>query len=76
MMANIAEMQLLKKAAEKLKGKSDEELIQEIRKLKSVLSDDDQKLKQQLANLKPFREMLDEEQKHKFDLIMQALNEE
>ena len=75
-MANIGDIQMLKNTADKLKGKSDEELILEIKKLKSVMGNDDEKIRKQVNSLKPLREMLDAEQKDKFDMIVKALLEE
>ncbi len=74
-MANLGEIQVMKHMAEKLKNKSDEELIEEIKKLKSVMASDDEKLKKQIETVRPFRAMLDEEQKHRFDVIIKALSE-
>ena len=66
----------IKEAAQKLSGKSDEELIQEVRKLKVSLSEDKEKFQKQLNSLKMMRNMLNEEQKIKFDQIMKILTEE
>ncbi|MBR6700482.1 MAG: hypothetical protein IKL72_02005 [Firmicutes bacterium] len=75
-MANIGEIQMLKSAADKLKGKSDEELIEEIKKLRTVMGDDKEKIRKQIESLKPLRGMLDEQQKNKFDMITKVLMEE
>lgn len=75
-MANMGDIQMIKSAAEKLKGKSDQELIEEIKKLKSVMGGDDDKIKKQIETIKPFRQMLDEEQKSRFDIVIKALLEE
>ena len=75
-MANIGDIQMLKSAADKLKGKSDEELIEEIKKLRTVMGGDNEKIKKQIESLKPLRGMLDEEQKSKFDMITKVLLEE
>lgn len=75
-MANTGSIQMIKNAAEKLKGKSDEELTEEIRRMKSVLGGDDEKIKKQIEAIKPFRQMLDEEQRSRFDLVIKALLED
>lgn len=75
-MVNIGEIQMLKSAADKLKGKSDEELIEEIKKLRTVMGDDKEKIRKQIESLKPLRGMLDEQQKNKFDMITKVLMEE
>lgn len=75
-MANMGDIQMIKSAAEKLKGKSDEELIEEIKKLKSVMGGDDNKIKKQIESIKPFRQMLDEEQQSRFDIVIKALLED
>lgn len=75
-MENMGDIKMIKSAAEKLKGKSDQELIEEIKKLKSVMGGDDDKIKKQIETIKPFRQMLDEEQKSRFDIVIKALLEE
>ena len=75
-MANMGDIQMIKSAAEKLKGKSDDELIEEIKKLKSVMGGDDNKIKKQIESIKPFRQMLDEEQQSRFDIVIKALLED
>jgi len=75
-MAGIGEIQMLKSAADRLKGKSDEELIEEIKKLRNVMGDDKEKIRKQIESLKPLRGMLDEQQKSKFDMITKVLLEE
>ena len=66
----------IRKAAEKLSGKNDDELIQEVRKLKSSLGKDKEKFQKQLNTLKMMRNMLNEEQKVKFDQMMKILTED
>ncbi|MDO4482470.1 MAG: hypothetical protein Q4C14_07070 [Bacillota bacterium] len=75
-MAGIGDIQMLKSAAEKLKGKNDEELTAEIKKLRSAMGGDEEKIKKQIESIKPFRQMLDEEQRSRFDLIIRALLED
>lgn len=75
-MINFGDIQMLKNTAGKLKGKNDDELTDEIKKLKAVMGGDDEKIKKQIESVKPLREMLDEEQKNKFDLIIKVLLEE
>lgn len=64
----------LKDAAEKLSGKSDEELIEEVKKLKSSM--DQAQLQKQMQSLKMVRNLLNQEQQTKFDQIMAILTEE
>lgn len=66
----------IKEAAQKLGGKSDEELIQEVRKLKADLSKDKEKFQKQLNSLKMVRNMLNGEQQAKFDQMMKILTED
>lgn len=75
-MAGIGDIHMIKNAADRLKGKSDAEIVEEVRKLKMLMGEDTEKIKKQIASLKPLREMLDPEQKKKFDLITKILTEE
>ena len=75
-MANLSDFQMLKGAAEKLKGKSDEELMKEVKKLRAVMGSDNEKIKKQIESLRPLREMLDDEQKRKFDMVTKTLMED
>ena len=66
----------IKEAAERLSGKSDDELIEEVKKLKATLGEDKEKFKKQLSTLKMVRGMLNQEQKQKFDEMMKILSED
>lgn len=75
-MANIGDIHMMRSVADKLKGKSDEELVEEIKKIKAVMGGDEEKIRKQLEAIKPFRQLLDEEQQKKFDTVIKALLED
>ena len=61
------------KAAESMKGKSDQEILAEIMKLKSVLQQDPASYQKQIRAVKALRGMMNPEQRQRLDRLLQLL---
>jgi len=60
-------------AAEAMKGKSDQEILSEIMKLKSVLQKDPASYQKQIRAVKSLRGMMNPEQRQRLDRLLQLL---
>ena len=60
-------------AAEAMKGKSDQEILSEIMKLKSVLQKDPASYQKQIRAVKALRGMMNPEQRQRLDRLLQLL---
>ncbi|MBQ4576215.1 MAG: hypothetical protein IJB07_00655 [Firmicutes bacterium] len=60
-------------AAEAMKGKSDQEILAEIMKLKSVLQKDPASYEKQIRAVKALRGMMNPEQRQRLDRLLQLL---
>ena len=63
-------------AAEKYKGKSDQELISEIMKLKHSMKKDRAQFEKQMRAVKSLRVMMNDEQKARLDKVIRLLESE
>ena len=61
------------KAAESMKGKSDQEILTEIMKLKSVLQQDPASYQKQIRAVKALRGMMNPDQRQRLDRLLQLL---
>jgi hypothetical protein len=61
------------RAAEALKGKSDQEILTEIMKLKAVLQKDPASYQKQIRAVKALRGMMNPEQRQRLDRLLQLL---
>jgi len=65
-----------KNMADKYKDKSEDEILEELRKLKKSLFTDEKKFNQQMKALNGIKNMLNNEQKSKLENILDILSKE
>lgn len=73
---NESKMKMIEDAASQYKGKSEKEIMEEIKSLKKNLFSDKEKFEKQLKAIKDIRVMLNEEQKNKLDKVIDLLTKE
>lgn len=73
---NSDKMKKVEDAAQKYNGKGENEILQELKDLKSTLFKDKASFDRQMKVVKEIRPMLSNEQKMKFDKIMDILGKE
>ena len=69
-------MKILEEAADRYKGKSEKEIMEEIKALKKNLFSDKEKFEKQLKAIKDIKVMLNEEQRNKLDKVIELLTRE
>lgn len=65
----------MKRLAEKYKGKSDQEILSEITKIKDKIKKDKKTYEQQLAAVRALKPMMSSEQRKRLDLIISVLED-
>lgn len=73
---NSDKMRKVEDVAKKYNGKGENEILQELKDLKSTLFKDKASFDRQMKVVKEIRPMLNDEQKMKFDKIMDILGKE
>lgn len=71
-----SKMKMIEEAAVRYKGKSEKEIMDEIKALKKSLFSDKEKFEKQLRAIKDIRIMLNEEQRNKLDKVIDLLMQE
>lgn len=74
--ASLEDSESTEELAERYVGKSDDELIREMLKLKKDMKADPLKFRAQLAAIKSMKAMLNTEQKEKLDRIIKMLEQD
>lgn len=73
---NQEKMKKVENAANSYKGKSEDEILQELKQLKETLFKDRESFERQMRAIKEIRPMLNAEQKTKLDKILELLTKE
>ncbi|WP_129596124.1 hypothetical protein [Anaerophilus nitritogenes] len=69
------QMEMIEGLSEKYKNQNEEDMLEELKKLKSSMMKNTKKYKKQMEALNQLKDFLDEEQKKKLEKVMDFLNE-